>query len=135
MPEQNVSIKNRTTAGVIQCTARSAYETLTAVTFYMETRLNPVSQKGGGGLLQPLPFRIFPRAVFAQLFCSDFHSINLPTLYPDTHSIYEKISKNFAVKKIGGWGVATTLCPEREGVAAEKSNFPNFDFIIYFLLS
>ena len=40
MPEQNVSIKNRTTSGVPQCTAGSAYGSYGVVTVYMETRLD-----------------------------------------------------------------------------------------------
>ena len=39
MPEQNVSIKNRTTAGMPQCTAGSAYGSYVVITVYMETRL------------------------------------------------------------------------------------------------
>ena len=38
------------------------------------------------------------------LFRQDCHSVNLPTLCPDTHFSMKKNSKNFAVKKSWGEG-------------------------------
>ena len=67
------------------------------------------------------------------LFRQDCHSVNLPILCPDTHVSMKKKSKIFAMKKVGGRGVATTPPPrpEREGVAAKKKKFRNFDFLIF----
>ena len=80
--------------------------------------LNPPSQEGGGCCP---PFRIFPRAVFAK--------IAIRSIYPpfvQIPCIYEKMFPKFCHEKGwggGGWGVATTPRPEREGVAAKINNF------------
>ena len=75
-----------------------------------------------GGLLQPPPFRIFPRAVFA-------FSLRLP-YGPFTHpfSRYPCINeKNFQQffprKKLGAGGLQQPPRPEKEGVAAKINKF------------
>ena len=63
---------------------------------------NPLSLEGG--LLQPFPFRIFPRTIFAFLLRLPYGQFNHPlSRYP---CIYEKMLQQFLPwKKLGGGGV------------------------------
>ena len=97
----------------------------------VEFHFNPLSGRGGEGCCNP-PFRIFPRAVFAFFLRLPFGQLTNPL--SRCPSIYEKIfQKFFAVKQVGGRGVATSPPrPEREGVAAKINiNFRNFHFLIF----
>ena len=75
--------------------------------------INPLSQAGGGGCCNPLPFQIFPRTIFAKIAK---RSISPPFVQIPMY-LWKKLSKKFAVQKVGGWGgrVATAPPPVLRG--------------------
>ena len=82
--------------------------------YFVNHCFNPLSQDGGGGGgaygIGLIPFSLFS-------YC-DCHSVNLPTLYPDTHVFMKNNSNNFTVKRVGEGGGT-----EREGVTAKVLKF------------
>ena len=60
---------------------------------------NPLSQEGGSCCNPPFRFSLVP---FLH-FCLDCHTVNLPTLCPNTHVSMKKFFKNFCCEK--SWGV------------------------------
>ena len=87
---------------------------------FKASKVNLLSQEGR--LLQPPPFRIFPRTIFAFLLRLPYGQFTHPlSRYP---CIYEKIFQKFLPwKKLRGGGLQQPPRPEREGVAAKINKF------------